>query len=71
MPAAFQDILTVNRYPAPFVCIRKIKGCKLQHPLIMSLSELSGILALEDVPPPAAGKTPETPKAHHKNIGIK
>ncbi|NLL53249.1 MAG: hypothetical protein GX248_11180 [Peptococcaceae bacterium] len=43
-PVFFVDIYTVNNYPTSFICLPKIKGCLLQHPVILSYKEFSAML---------------------------
>ncbi|NLM21507.1 MAG: hypothetical protein GX207_07150 [Peptococcaceae bacterium] len=43
-PVLFADIYTVNNYPTSFICLKKIKGCLLQYPLILSYKEFSTII---------------------------
>ncbi len=43
-PASIQDVLTSNSCPSAYVCVKKIKGCHLHHPLIMNLPEIYSIL---------------------------
>jgi hypothetical protein len=43
-PLTFQEICTINNRPSSLIGISSIKGCSLERPLVISLSELAAIL---------------------------
>lgn len=43
-PVIFSEISSVNNHPTGKICVKKMSGCDLQHPLILNYAELSAII---------------------------